>query len=200
MEVLGVKKEQLELIEQIRKAEIAQSQRWVEYWYEHSHYLTWQFWVVLAMFVLPLIILILFIDRRKIFLLGFYGYSVHIFFSYTDIFGANNGLWTYPYKLLPILPASITLDASLIPVIFILYYQYLLNHGKNYYLWMLGLCLGLAYVLKPLMVGLGLFHFGGKEDFFILFLGYVFVALISKIIMNIFLFLSKSEKLSLHRD
>jgi hypothetical protein len=195
-----VKKEQLEFIEQIRKAEIAQSQRWIEYWLEHSHYYTWQFWVVLAMFVIPLIILIVFIDRRKIFLLGFYGYSVHVFFSYTDIYGANNGFWTYPYKLLPILPASITLDASLIPVIYILYYQYLLNHRKNYYLWMLGLCLTLAYVLKPLMVGLGLFHFGGKENFFILFLGYVFVALVSKWLMDLFGYLHKSSKFSLHRS
>ncbi|WP_053363272.1 CBO0543 family protein [Bacillus sp. FJAT-27251] len=194
-----MKPEQLELIEQIRKAEIAQNERWLEYWYHYSHYLTWQFWLVLLLFVIPLILVVLFIDRRKIFLLGFYGYSVHVFFGYTDIFGVNNGYWTYPYKLLPILPASITLDASLIPVIFMLFYQYLLNHGKNYYLWMLGLCLFLGYVFKPLMVGLGLFHFGGKENFFLLFLGYAFTALIAKIIMNIFLYLSKSNKFSLHR-
>jgi hypothetical protein len=194
-----VKREQLELIEQIRKAEIVQSERWVEYWSHYSHYFTWQFWVVLSLFVIPLILVVLFIDRRKIFMLGFYGYSVHVFFGYTDILGVNNGFWTYPYKLFPILPASITLDASLIPVIYMFFYQYLLNHGKNYYLWMLGLCLFLAYIFKPLMVGLGLFHFGGKENFFVLFLGYAFTALIAKIIMNIFLFLSKSNKFSLNR-
>ncbi|KKK36714.1 hypothetical protein WQ57_17795 [Mesobacillus campisalis] len=195
-----MKSEQLELIEQIRKAEIVQNERWVEYWSHYSHYFTWQFWVVLSLFVIPLILVVLFIDRRKIFLLGFYGYSVHVFFGYTDIFGVNNGYWTYPYKLIPILPASITLDASLVPVIYMLFYQYLLNHGKNYYLWMLGLCLTLAYVMKPLMVGLGLFHFGGKENFFVLFLGYAFTALIAKIIMNTFLYLSKSNKFSLNRE
>lgn len=192
-------KSQLDMIEQIRQAEIEQSHRWVDYWQHYSHYYTWQFWVVLAMFLLPLIVIILFIDRKKIFHLGFYGYSVHIFFTYTDMLGANNGRWMYPYKLLPFLPSSVSLDASLVPVIYMLVYQYSLNKGKNYYLLMAGLCFALAYVLKPLMVGLGLFHFGGKENFFILLLGYAAVALTSKWLTDLFIYLQKTKKFSLYR-
>ena len=74
-------KDQLEMLETIRKAEIAQTERWIHYWQEYSNLHTWQFWVVVAMFVLPLVILFLFIDRKRVFHLGFYGYSVHVFFA-----------------------------------------------------------------------------------------------------------------------
>lgn len=193
-----VKNGQLERIDQIIKAEVEQNNRIFEYWQEFSNFSHWQVWVVLAMFVIPLIILILFIDRKNVFHLGFYGYSVHVFFAYTDIVGTEKGIWFYPYKLLPLLPSNFTLDASLVPVIYMLYYQYILNRGKNYYLWMLPLCFLLAFIMKPLMVGLGLFHFSGKENFWLLFAGYVFVALISKWITDFFIFLSKSTKWSLN--
>ncbi|MFS0634283.1 hypothetical protein AB1K84_00135 [Mesobacillus foraminis] len=192
-------KGQLEMIETIRKAEIEQSHRWIEYWQHYSHYFTWQFWAVLAMFVLPLIVIILFIDRKKAFHLGFYGYSVHVFFAYTDVFGTYNGVWIYPYKFQPYIPSNLTLDSSLVPVCYMLLYQYILNNRKNYYLWMIGLSLGFAYIVKPLMVGLGLFHFGEKENFFLLFLGYVTVGLIAKWLTDLFKFLQKSNILSLHR-
>ena len=193
-----MKNGQLDIIEQIRKAEIEQSNRWINYWQEFSNFSTWQFWVVLAMFVIPLIILILFIDRKKIFHLGFYGYSVHVFFTYTDAIGTVRGIWIYPYKLLPLLPSSITLDASLVPVAYILLYQYTLNRGKNYYISMVLLCLAFAFFLKPLMVGIGLFHFGGKENFLLLFAGYTAVALISKWLTDLFRFLNKTTKWSLY--
>lgn len=191
-------KDQLELIEKIRKTEFEQSERWLDYWQTYSHYYTWQFWLVLAMFVVPLIILILFIDRKKIFHLGFYGYSVHIFFAIIDAFGGLRGLWVYPYKLFPILPSNVSLDASFVPVTYILLYQYILNKGKNYYIWMLLLCLLFAFLFKPLLVGIGLFRFGGRENFFMLFAGYVTVALISKWITDIFIFLGKTRKWSFY--
>jgi hypothetical protein len=193
-----VKNGQLERIDQIVKAEVEQNNRLFEYWQEFSTFSHWQVWIVLAMLVIPLVILILFIDRRKAFHLGFYGYSVHVFFAYTDIIGTEKGIWFYPYKLLAILPSNFTLDASLVPVIYILYYQFILNREKNYYLWMLPLCFLLAFFMKPLMVGIGLFHFPGKENFLLLFAGYVFVALISKWLTDFFIFLSKSTKWSLN--
>jgi len=195
-----VNKNQFELIEKIRKAEVQQSERWVNYWNDYSNFHTWQFWVVLAMLIIPLIALLLFIDRRKIFQLGFYGYGVHIFFAFTDVIGVSRGWWIYPYKLLPGLPANFALDASFVPVSYILLYQYTLNKNKNYYIWLLLLCLVFGFFIKPILQGIGLFRFGGKENFFLLFILYIAVGLISKWITDVFLFLSKSNKWSLlHR-
>ncbi|MCE4050804.1 MULTISPECIES: CBO0543 family protein [Bacillaceae] len=193
-----MKEEQRLLLEEIRKAEIAQSDRWLSYWQQYSNMDTWQFWVVLMMFLLPLLVLILFIDRKKVFQLGFYGYGIHLFFAIIDSFGVIKGLWIYPYKLLPGLPASIALDSSFVPVTYILLYQYILNNKKNYYIWMLMLCLVFAFFLKPLMVGLGLFRFGGRENFLMLFWGYVAVALIPKWITDFFMYLLNNNRFSLH--
>ncbi|MFP7473750.1 CBO0543 family protein [Niallia taxi] len=194
-----MKEEQRLLLEEIRKAEIAQSDRWLSYWQQYSNMDTWQFWVVLMMFLLPLLVLILFIDRKKVFQLGFYGYGIHLFFAIIDSFGVIKGLWIYPYKLLPGLPASIALDSSFVPVTYILLYQYILNNKKNYYIWMLMLCLVFAFFLKPLMVGLGLFRFGGRENFLMLFWGYVAVALIPKWITDFFMYLLNNNRFSLHK-
>ena len=190
-------KEQVAKIEEIREAEITQSDRWISYWQDYSSIDTWQFWVVLAMFLLPLVVLILFIDRKKVFQLGFYGYGIHIFFAIIDSFGVVKGLWIYPYKILPALPASVALDSSFVPVTFILLYQYILNKGKNYYIWMLFLCITFAFFIKPLLVGLGLFHFGGKENFLLLFWGYLAVALIPKWITDFFMYLLNNDRWSL---
>lgn len=194
-----MKSEQLDLLDKIMKAEIKQNTRWIEYWETYSHFFTWQFWVVLAMFIIPLVLVILFIDRRKIFQIGFYGYSVHVFFTYTDLIGTHHGQWIYPYKLHPFIPSSLTLDASLVPVIYMMLYQYTFNKGKNYYIWITVLCLTLAFIFKPLMVGIGLFHFRKKENFFILFVGYAVVALISKWITDLFIYLKRTSKFSLYR-
>lgn len=191
-------KDQIGLIEEIRKAEIHQSERWINYWHDYSHFHTWQFWVVLGMLILPLIALFLFIDRRKVFQLGFYGYGVHVFFAMTDSFATTRGWWTYPYKLLPGIPANLALDSSFVPVIYIFLYQYTLNKSKNYYLWLLLLSLVLAFFLKPLLLGIGLFRFGGKENFMLLFYGYITVGLISKWITDFFIYLTKSNKGSLY--
>ncbi|WP_449536534.1 CBO0543 family protein [Ferdinandcohnia sp. Marseille-Q9671] len=190
-------KSQLDKIETIRKAEVEQSERWFSYWQEYSNFHTWQFWVVLAMFLIPLLLLVLFIDRKKIFQLGFYGYSIHVFFAISDAMGVVRGLWIYPYKLLPGLPSSVSLDASFVPVAFILLYQFVLNKGKNYYIWMVLLCLAFAFFIKPLMLGIGLFRFGGEENFLMLFWYYLAIALIAKWITDIFLYLHRTNKWSL---
>lgn len=191
-------KDQLDLIEKIRKAEVQQNERWVNYWNDYSHFHTWEFWVVLAMLIIPLIALFLFIDRRKIFHLGFYGYGVHIFFAFSDVVGVSKGWWIYPYKLLPGLPSNLALDSSFVPVAYILLYQYTLNRNKNYYIWLLLLCLVFAFFIKPLLLGIGLFRFGGKENFFLLFLFYIIVGLIAKWLTDLFTYLSKSNKWSLY--
>lgn len=191
-----MKKEQLELLEKIRKAEIEQTARWMDYWKDYSSINDWQFWVVLAMLVVPLIVLVIFIDRKRIFLIGFYGYSIHLITAVLDVYGVSKGLWIYPYKLLPGLPANISLDSSFVPVAYMLFYQYILNKGKNYYVWIVPLCLIFSFLIKPLLLGLGLFRFGGKENFLMLLWVYLGIAFIAKWLTDVFIYLQKTNKWS----
>ena len=181
--------------EHIEKTQLEQSDAWYEYWQQYSDWSTWEFWVNLGFLVVPLILLYILIDKKKALLLGFFGYNVHVWFTYIDAFGGSKALWFYPYKVLPILPVNFALDVSLIPVVYMLVYQWTLNHGKNYYLYITGLCLILSFIFKPLMTTFGFFKLNEGANYFHLFLGYLLIAIISKLITNIFIFMERRSKL-----
>ncbi|WP_100408399.1 CBO0543 family protein [Bacillus solitudinis] len=184
---------QTELLNQIRTLEVKVSQFELQYWRSFSDFGTWQFWVVLITVVAPLIVLFLSIDKRKILLLGFFGFNYHVWFHYANTAGIELGLWEYPYQIVPILP-SFALDASLVPVCFMLLYQWSLNHKKNIYLYSVLLSAVFAFVLKPIMVNLHFFHMFKGINYIHLFLFYVAFFIVSKLITNLFLWLQKKEK------
>ncbi|WP_160141723.1 hypothetical protein [Salicibibacter halophilus] len=105
----------------------------------------------------------------------------------------DGGLWEYPYQLVPFL-ASFALDASLVPVCFMLLYQWTLNHQKNLYLYAALLSAILAFVLKPIMVHYHFFHMFYGINYFHLFLFYYVFFLVSKLITNVFIWLEKSAR------
>jgi hypothetical protein len=123
---------QQEMLNSIREKAGALSSRQIEYWKEYSSFNDWELWAVILILIVPLILLYFKIDQSKILLLGFYGLNFHIWFAYTNSIGIRLGLWEYPYELLPVLP-SFALDASFVPVMYILLYQWTLNHQKNFY-------------------------------------------------------------------
>lgn len=186
---------QLQQIKELKNLELHQSKDWVHYWQQYSSFNNWHFWVTLALLVIPLILLFIYMDKRKSLLLGFYGYNVHVFFTYIDVLGSENTFWFYPYKVLPILSSNLTLDVSLVPVCYMFVYQWALNHKQNYYALMFGLSIVLAFVLKPIMEALGLFQIENGANYVHLFLGYLLVGIFAKQITNLFLFLQrKSQK------
>ncbi|WP_078379261.1 hypothetical protein [Sutcliffiella halmapala] len=105
------------------------------YWQQYSDMTNWQFWLVLTLLVSPLILLYFTVDRKRIFEVFFFGYTVHILWTYADMILARNNLFIHPYFLVPILPYASNMTASVLPVGFLLLYQYCTNHNKNFYLY-----------------------------------------------------------------
>jgi len=171
----------------------------INYWTDYSNPSTWQFWVLIAILLVPLVILYIKIDRSKVFLIGFYGYNVHVFFTFIDLYGINRGYWHYPYQVIPALP-SISLDTSMVPVAFMLIYQWTLNNHKNYYLYAIITAAIFAFILKPILVSTGLFRMYGEINYFHLFFGYVFVLLIAKVITWLFHILHKPKLSTQNRE
>ncbi len=159
---------------------------WLDYWISYSNMSTWQFWVNLAFFVVPLTALFLFLDRSKAFRIGFFGYGVHLFTGFLDAFGTTNGYWEYPFKWFPFLTNSIGLDASLIPVAYMFIYQWTLNHRKNYYLYMIALSAVFAFGIKPLLDGLDLFQRFRGLAFWHIFIVYLLLGTIPKWLTDFF--------------
>lgn len=165
---------------------------WLKYWQEFSAFDTWQFWFHVVMFLTPLIVLYFAMDWKRALQLGFYGFNVHVWFGYFDDFGSTQALWSYPYKMIPFVAHSIGLDASLVPVSFILVYQWTIKNNKNYYLYTLLLSLFLSFILKPIFVMHNLFKFNAWVNYFHLFLSYIVILGLSKVITDIFLYLQNN--------
>jgi hypothetical protein len=158
---------------------------WYDYWNKYSNVGTWQFWVALALLVVPLVVFVIMGDRKKAFRIGFYGLNIHMITTYIDLFATTHRMWEYPYRVLPFLPASVSLDASLIPVTYILVYQWTLKNNKNYYLYMGILSLAFAFLFKPLLSWLELIQLV-ESSYITLFVFYVIVGLLGKWLTDLF--------------
>lgn len=199
--------EQSKHLDKIYKMQENLTDTWIDYWQLYSNMGTWQFWFYLALLVIPLILLYVYIDRERALHIGFYGFNIHVWFTYIDALGIRNALWSYPYHAIPPLIGGFALDVSLVPVLFMLVYQWTIRHDKNYYLYAGTLSLVLAFLFKPALVAFGLFELNKWANFFHLFLGYFIVMLISKWITALFVRFERGtepepaskRKLTLHR-
>lgn len=162
----------------------------IDYWLDFSLYTSFEYWMMVSILVVPLIFLFFKIDKSKIFLIGFYGYSIHMTFAYIDLFGKNKGFWNYPFPVIPYIP-GISIDSSFIPVTCMLVYQWTLNRNKNYYIYAIVTAACLSFLFKPFLVSMGLFRMYGNISYIHLFLGYLSVQLIAKFITNVFIWIQK---------
>ena len=186
--------EQARKYEEIKEAQEAVFDLWNEYWLEYSAFNTWQFWFNVLMIILPLIILCLFVDRKKLFLLLFFGFNIHVWTAYIDSMATRANYIGYPYKAIPTLPIHFGMDSSLVPVLFIFIYQYTLKKKANFFLHSLILIALISFLLKPFFVEIHLFYLSKGTNYFYIFLGYVLITIVSKGIVEFFLRLqSKSE-------
>lgn len=183
---LGLSEQQRDMLERLEKLQEQASVGWLDYWRQYSHMGTWQFWSVVAMIVVPLAVLYVLLDRRKAFHLGFFGFNIHVWFTYADIVGARFGLWSYPYQAIPYLTVSFGLDAALVPAAFMLVYQWALNRRRSVVLSLTALCVFFSFVLKPFLVIVGLFQLHKWANYVYLFVFYVIIFSVSLGITKMF--------------
>ncbi|MBB3111189.1 hypothetical protein FHS18_003257 [Paenibacillus phyllosphaerae] len=180
---------QLEMLQDAHQQGTAFTQ---QYWHAFSGTDTWQFWLLLGLLVVPLLVLFMFIDRKQAILVGFFGLNIHVWASYCDHFGVTHGYWNYPYKLMPFFPESVPLDTALVPITYMFIYQWTLNSNRNFYAYALTVCALFAFVVRPTMVAFDLFVMFNDTNFVVLFMIQVIVLLVSKLITSIFLNLRHS--------
>lgn len=126
------------------------------YWHKYSDWGNWQFWVILLFLLAPLIVLLIKLDRRRALEILFFGYTVHMLWTYTDLSLIRLGFIDHYYFILPFLPQGLGLTASLIPVSFMLVYQYCSKHDKVFVVWASGLSAVLALGFAPIEEAIGL--------------------------------------------
>jgi hypothetical protein len=179
---------------QIYEKKHAVNSAYSSYWNEYSNLGTWQFWVVFALLVVPLIVLYFTVDRKRILEVFFFGYTVHMFWTYIDIAIGRNGYFVHKYFLTPILPNATNMTASVLPVCYLLVYQYCKNHQKNFYLYSIALSALFAFVFASIEEYLGFLEMKKGMNHFYLFLIDIAIVFISYWLTKFILRLKGSVK------
>ena len=168
------------------------------YWHQYSYVNTWQFWTVMALLVVPLIILYFTVDRTRIFELLFFGYTVHILWSYIGMILEKHGYFIHMYFLAPILPFAVHMNAAALPVGFLLLYQYCTGFKKrNFYFYAVLLSVGFAFGVASIEQWLGFLEFRkGMNHFHLVLIDLIIVY--SAYWLTTFILSKKESKTGIH--
>jgi len=139
------------------------------YWNHYSDIGTWRFWYSFFLLTTPLVLLYFKVDRKRIFELFFFGYTVHVLWTYVNIALARQGYFNHTAFLTPVLPFALDITTSVLPVSFLLIYQYCTNNNKNFYLYALLLSAIFAFGFASIEEYFGLVTFRKGMDKFYLY-------------------------------
>jgi len=118
--------------------------------------LTRQWWFILALLIVPWIIFYYMADRKKLPSLWLYGTFLFIVVFSLDLIGYEIGLWAYPYKLAPFGPLIAYVDASPLPVVYMLEYQYY-PKWRDFIFVSIVTALMFSFVFEPILEAIGLY-------------------------------------------
>ncbi|MBD8069901.1 hypothetical protein F7888_13140 [Bacillus sp. PS06] len=169
---------------------------WLEYWKDFSHFNTGPFWVIFLMLVVPLVIIYFKIDRTRAFQIGFYGFNIHTWFTYSDAIAMRTGYVYYPFQVIPVMPVNFALDASLVPVTFMLVYQWCINNNKNVFLYGVITSAFFSFLFKPVLNAWDLIKLDNGMNYFYLFLNYLVILILAIVITKVFIYFKHHPKVS----
>ncbi len=94
----------------------------VEDWLHHD-ILHWQWYMLLAVLIIPWFIWWRLADRKRLIEILLLGMIVLIISSYLDAVLSDLGLWVYHFWIVPYWPRLISADFTVLPVLYMLVYQ-----------------------------------------------------------------------------
>lgn len=164
-----------------------------EYWNMTSGIDTWYFWFNILFFLIPLIILYILIDRKRIFEVSFYGYSVHMIASKLNTALEAGNYLVHPHDLTAKVP-GITITAVVLPVTYMLIYQYCTNRHKNFYFYAFLLSLAIAYLMDSFFIAIDYLRLDkGMNLTYLLFIDFA-VACFAYWLTNFFKWMKRQKK------
>lgn len=149
------------------------------YWELTTSFDTWRFWFLLGSMIIALIILYFTVDRKRLFELTFFGFTIHVLWANTDQILTSLNYFSYPHSFTYLMTTGFTSTTVVFPVVFILVYQYCLKKGKNFFLYTIVLNLLFAFGMGPLYVYLGFLDMNKGMNYGFLYLIDVVVVFIA---------------------
>ncbi|WP_158386131.1 CBO0543 family protein [Clostridium aceticum] len=144
-----------ELTNKMIEAKRLYRDRSLSHWYT-SEFGTWQWFLHLAVFIFLLYIWWKMIDKKRIYELLSYGFLVSTISIVLDVIGTELVLWTYPIRLLPTIPRLFSIDLTVMPVVYTIFYQKY-PEWKQYIIVATIVALLYAFVAEPMLVWIGIY-------------------------------------------
>jgi hypothetical protein len=115
-----------------------------------------QFWLLIAILTLPWILWWKFVDKRRFLEIVIYGLLVTIVVTTLDEVGCQLNWWDYRFDIEPLFPRLIPVNATMLPVIYMLVYQYF-SRWKSYIIANAILAAIFTFIGEPFMVKTGIY-------------------------------------------
>jgi hypothetical protein len=126
----------------------------ISQWF-HETFLTWEWWFLVCLTIVPLVIWWKVLDKSRAYEIAFYGCMINIMAVILDDIGTNFSWWSYPIKLVPIVPPLLTADSILVPIIFMIVYQLFSLSLRTFFISNLITACILAFAAEPMFVWIG---------------------------------------------
>jgi hypothetical protein len=160
----------------------------MERWLGHA-FVSWNWWLLFVFLIMPWIFWIKLVDRKRIFEIALFGMIIIFITVCLDSLGTHLGFWVYPVKLIPIIPKAFPFDASIIPVAYMLIYQFF-KTWKSFFCALLVMALIYAFIGEPFAHWAELVFYI-KWKFFYSFLYYIFTGILVRLLILILRNMSK---------
>jgi hypothetical protein len=144
------------LYEKVHETQMKLTELRIDHWMDYNLF-TWQWWTLVLLSVIPWIIWWHLVDRKRIKEIMIFGLNVLILATILDAFGYELGLWGYPYKLIPLFSRQIPFDFSVIPVAYMLIYQYFLR-WKTFFVAIVILSVIFSFIGEPFLIWIGIYQ------------------------------------------
>jgi hypothetical protein len=128
----------------------------MEHWLQYELF-SFQWWLLVSVFVVPWIIWGIFVDKRRIVELLLLGALLSCIVITLDATGVELHLWSYNFKVFPLYNRLLSIDLSLLPVSYMFLYQWFPG-WRQYLAASIVLSLGGAFLAEPLFTALGIYN------------------------------------------
>lgn len=128
-----------------------QVQHWVNY-----ELFTPQFWLLVALLILPWFIWWRLADKQRLLEIIIYGLLILTTATFLDEVGCQLNWWEYLYDIEPLFPRLIPMNFTFLPICYMLVYQYY-RQWKQFVVANILLAAGLAFIGEPLFVLTGIY-------------------------------------------
>jgi len=143
---------------------------------------TYQWWILVGLAIVPIVIWWRFVDRKRFFEILTYGLMAALVAGVLDAIGVETDAWDYKYDLVPLLDVLIVYDISVLPVTYMAVYQYC-HTWRSFAIASIIVAFVFAFIFEPLLIWLDIYHPASWKHIYS-FTGYFVLAVLLRWIMG----------------